>query len=92
MSRNLIQLGNTKWTKEELHKHLQGAVDLELWTIPFYMSALYSIKNPADPTYRLIQSVVYQEMLHVELACNIANAYGLSPRFEVPEYVGENIR
>jgi hypothetical protein len=75
-----------KWTLEQLQQHLQAAVDLEFWTIPFYLSAMYSIKDAGDPAYQTILSVVNQEMLHVQLAANLANAYGLSPNFPVPIY------
>lgn len=80
-----------KWTIGDLQQHLQYAVDLEFWTIPFYMSAMYSIKDPTADAYRLIQSVVYEEMLHATLASNIANAYGYSPKFAAPVYEGTNI-
>lgn len=80
-----------KWDIDNLQGHLQAAVDLEFWTIPFYLSALYSIKDPASEAYQLIQSVAYQEMLHVELAANLANAYGLSPKFDAPVYEGQVI-
>lgn len=79
------------WNQATLHKHLQAAVDLEFWTIPFYMSAMYSLTDPSGSPYRLIQSVVYQEMLHVQLAANVANAFGLSPTFKQPVYEGKRI-
>lgn len=79
------------WTLPVLHTHLQGAVDLELWTIPFYLTAMYSIRDPSEDAYQLLQSIVYQEMLHAQLAANIANAYGLSPRFSAPVYRGRDI-
>ena len=52
------------------------------------MTAMYSVKDPSDEAYRLIQSVVYEEMLHVQLASNIANAFGLQPQFSAPKYGG----
>lgn len=79
------------WTLEQLQEHLQAAVDLEFWTIPFYMSAMYSIKDPGDAAYQTILSVVNQEMLHVQLAANLANAYGLKPTFANPVYYGQHI-
>jgi hypothetical protein len=79
------------WNRATLHKHLQAAVDLEFWTIPFYMSAMYSIVEPSDPAYQLTQSVVFQEMLHVQTAANVANAFGLSPTFKEPVYEGKKI-
>jgi Ferritin-like len=82
-----------KWTRSELDRHLQHALDLELWTIPLYLTSLYSIKGlttlrPKDypPSAKLIFSVVVQEMLHVELVCNISNALGYSPQFNLPTY------
>lgn len=83
--------GEYDWNIDGLKDHLQAAVDLEFWTIPFYMSALYSIKNPTTFAYQLIQSVVYQEMFHVTLAANIGNAYGLNVTFKTPSYEGTTI-
>jgi hypothetical protein len=75
-----------KWDLAHLHGHLQDAISLELWTIPYYLSAMYSIRDPATEAYQLIQSVVYQEMLHTQLICNLANAFGVAPRLEAPVY------
>ncbi len=86
-----MQLSSDEWTIEHLRAHLQYAVDLELWTIPFYMSALFSIVDRSSAAYQLVQSVVHQEMLHLQLASNIANAYGLSPTFAAPRYVDRTI-
>lgn len=85
------QVGRRVWDLSDLQAHLQGVVDLELWTIPYYLTALYSIKDPAEDSYQLIQSIVYQEMLHAQLASNIANAYGYSPTFQAPVYCGHDI-
>jgi hypothetical protein len=86
-----LRLGAEDWTIEHLRAHLQYAVDLELWTIPFYMSALLSIVDRSSSAYQLVQSVVNQEMLHLQLASNVANAYGLSPVFDAPRYAGQTI-
>ena len=84
------------WTKADLYQHLQHAIDVEFWTIPLYLTSLYSIKGLKDLKHeeypdaaKLIQSVVIQEMLHLELVCNICNALGHSPVFRTPQY--ENI-
>ena len=60
------------WTRHDLHQHLQHAVDVEFWTIPLYLTALYSIKGlkelkPSDypDAAKLVQSVAIQEMLHL---------------------------
>jgi len=86
-----MKLTHNKWTLKHLKVHLQAAVDLELWTIPFYMSAMYSIKDRNDPTYQLVRTVVNQEMLHLQCAANMANAYGLSPIMKAPVYEGTTI-
>jgi ferritin-like protein len=80
-----------KWDLSHLQEHLQGVVDLELWTIPYYMTVMYSIKDPSCVPYRLIQSAIYQEMLHAQLAGNIANAFGYSPIFTAPVYKGDKV-
>jgi hypothetical protein len=78
-----------KWDIRHLRSHLQGALDLELWTIPYYMTVLYSIKERTARPYQLIQAAVYQEMLHAQLVCNLANAFDFTPRFTPPVYGGE---
>lgn len=75
-----------EWAAKHFPAHLQGAVDLELWTIPYYMSAMYSIKDRNSEAYQLLRSVINQEMLHLQCAANIANAYGLSPTITAPSY------
>jgi hypothetical protein len=83
----------SSWNKSDLHHHLQHALKLELWTIPLYLTALYSIKdlrklkhNEYPEAAKLIFSVVIQEMLHMELVSNISNALGFSPEFSPPNY------
>jgi hypothetical protein len=86
-----MRLARDDWTIAHLRAHLQYAADLELWTIPFYMSALFSIVDRTSAAYQLVQSVVHQEMLHLQLAANVANAYGLSPSFDAPHYLDQTI-
>ena len=87
----------------------QAAINVELFTLPLYMTALYSIqgmhpitgagndfyqgrlwpgaKTSAKPTtanekaFNIIFSVFIQEMLHLQLASNMATAVGVSPTF-----------
>ncbi len=68
-----------EWSLRHLHDHLQAAAELEAWTIPYYLSAMFSVVDRSAGAYQLIQSVVNQEMLHLQLVGNIANAYGYSP-------------
>lgn len=65
----------SRWTLADVHAHLEYAVNLEMWTIPYYMTVMYSIEDVSQPAFRLVQSVVYQEMLHAELAANVYNSF-----------------
>ena len=83
----------SSWNRSDLHHHLQHALNLELWTVPLYLTALYSIKDLKKLKHseyphaaKLILSVVVQEMLHMELVCNLSNALGYSPTFPHPNY------
>lgn len=91
MKKKSTNLTLAQWDIGHLRTHLQYAVDLEFWTIPFYMSAMYSIKERSDPAYQLIRTVVNQEMLHLQTAANIANAYGLSPTIAAPVYKDKEV-
>lgn len=87
----------------------QGAIDVELFTIPLYMTSLYSIEgmheingaknqlylgrlwpgaktsaNPANANERafnIVFSVFIQEMLHLQMAANMASVVGAKPNF-----------
>lgn len=87
----------------------QMAVNVELFTIPLYMTSLYSIqgfhpitgggtafyqgrlwagaKTSADPktandkAFNIVFSVFIQEMLHLQMAANMATVVGVSPTF-----------
>jgi hypothetical protein len=69
----------------QLRHALQKAIALELFTIPPYLCALYSIQERANAEAALIiRSVVVEEMLHMILAANILNAIGGRPRICAP--------
>ena len=98
-----------KIDKMALRAIAQAAVDVELFTIPLYMTSLYSIqgmhaitgqgndfyqgrlwpgsKTSANPVtaneqaFNLVFSVFIQEMLHLQMAANMATVLGVSPRF-----------
>ncbi len=82
---------------EWLMAALQAAIELEHSTIPPYLCAYWSIRagatTPATVTIKgWIQSIVYQEMLHMGLACNLLTAIGGTPNIYcagfVPRYPG----
>jgi hypothetical protein len=74
--------------------HAQVAVAVELYTIPFYLSALASIIPPNAPNatdkskaaYAAVLSVCTEEMLHLQLAANMCIALGTTPNFTAPIY------
>ncbi|HEY1137762.1 MAG TPA: ferritin-like domain-containing protein [Xanthomonadaceae bacterium] len=74
--------------------HAQVAVAVELYTIPFYLSALASIIPPSasnatdksKAAYAAVLSVCTEEMLHLQLAANMCIALGTTPNFTAPIY------
>ena len=89
----------------------QAAVNVELFTMPLYMTSMYSIQgmhqitgknslyqgrlwpgsapvanpqNANEQCFNTIFSVFIQEMLHLQIASNIASALGQSPTFTSP--------
>ena len=77
------------WLKDSL----QSAIELEFATIPPYLCAYWSVKNPFDTAALSIKTVVREEMLHFGLACNLLTAIGGSPSLNqkgaVPVYPGK---
>lgn len=63
--------------REQLLAHLGLALQLEHATLPPYLFALYSIKDPDRQNYeaaRILRSVALEEMLHMVLVANLINA------------------
>jgi len=73
--------------------------EVEFFTIPFYLTAVYSFTSQAlnnSELFKLQQktlSVAVQEMYHLQLACNLANAFGVTPEIpnNLPLNAGEPI-
>lgn len=63
-----------EYYKIQLRQALQVAVALEFSTIPPYLTALYSLQDKSSDAYQVIRSVALEEMLHINLACNLMNA------------------
>ncbi len=79
---------------ESLMRDLQDAVTLEFATIPLYLTSMYSIKLGHNPeVYKVIRSVVMQEMLHMAQVANILISLGGRPIIDdkryVPSYPGK---
>lgn len=76
-------------TPDELREFIQAAIRLELFTIPLYLTAYWSIlPGHADSPAGVLVSVALQEMLHMGLMCNLLIGVGRPPRINTvaPEY------
>ena len=72
-------------TLESLREHLQWAIELEHFTLPPYLCALYSLDAVRNPeASEVVASVLVEEMLHMTLAANLLNAVGGHPRLDSP--------
>ncbi len=74
------------WTVDLVQQHAQVAVAVELYTLPFYLTAMTSIKDPSEQAYQTILSVCMEEMFHLELAANLCLALGTTPNFKGPQF------
>src|SRR3977135_3084574 len=55
-------------TLESLREHLQWAIELEHFTLPPYLCALYSLDAARNPgATEVVASVLVEEMLHMTL-------------------------
>ena len=72
----LLKLPEKAETLDDLKLMLQQALGLELTVIAPYLTALYTIKDPASPAATIIQSIVVEEMLHMAMDFNLINAIG----------------
>lgn len=71
-----------------LQDSLVSAVQLELATLPTYLTAYWSVKS--GPVQGLIFTVILQEMFHMGQAANILTGIGGTPEInvDVPTYPG----
>lgn len=73
-------------TVEDLQDMLQVAIELEWFTLPPYLTALWSLKDrDTHPVIRnILLSVAMEEMLHMSLCCNLLVALGGKPKLLDP--------
>lgn len=76
----------TAWTKSLVQQHAQTAVAIEIYTLPFYFTAMTSIIDTTSDAYKSINSVCIEEMLHLQLAANLCLALDSTPVFTIPRY------
>ncbi|MGW6941595.1 ferritin-like domain-containing protein [Streptomyces xanthophaeus] len=78
---------------EWVRNALQQAVLLELATLPPYLCGLWSVNaTSGDPVFRTLRTIVFDEMSHLGLVCNLLTTVGGTPRLAdetlVPVYPG----
>lgn len=89
----LMRLPAKQHDAEWLKDALQQAVLLELATLPPYLCGLWSINAPSqNRVLRTLRTIVFDEMSHLGLACNLLTTIGGTPRLAdetlVPTYPG----
>ncbi|MFD7452314.1 ferritin-like protein [Kitasatospora sp. NPDC059827] len=91
----LMSMAEEDWTEQELKEALQRAIMLEVSTIPPYSTALWSItaRNGDQPVGDTVQEIIFDEMFHFGLVCNMLTSIGgtvvLTNPLTVPKYPGE---
>ncbi|MEU9046629.1 MULTISPECIES: ferritin-like protein [unclassified Kitasatospora] len=91
----LMNIAEKDWTEQELKDALQRAIMLELSTIPPYATALWSItsQDSTQPVRNTIREIIFDEMSHFGLVCNMLTSIGgtvvLTDPATVPKYPGE---
>jgi hypothetical protein len=76
----LLEAARPARDKAWLMEALQASIELEFFTIPPYLTAMWSIKDQTSYAARTIREVVYEEMQHMAFACNMLVAIGGVPR------------
>ena len=70
-----------------LRNALQLAIQLELATLPPYLTARWTVKAANDPVSRSIREVRGEEMSHLAVVCNLLVAVGGTPWLADPSVV-----
>ena len=91
MTQTTSKPATRQWTKELVQEQAHTAVMVELYTLPFYISALASIKDKDNKgtktdAYKSLLSICIEEMLHLQLAANLCIALDTKPKFDPPKY------
>ena len=76
-----------------IKRTLQYAIALEHATLPYYLSATYSLEVQNYTAYNLLRSVAMEEMVHMAIACNILAALGGRPAIKTlaPAYPSKGL-
>jgi len=72
---------------QELRRHIETAITVELSTVPPYLFAMYSIEDQSSEAALLLRSIVVEEMLHAALTTNLLLAVGGTPDYASTKYM-----
>ncbi len=72
---------------QSLLEMIACAIKLEHATIPPYLTALWSIEDPAHDAYGILQTVVVEEMAHMGFMCNLLTTLDGQLPLTAPDFV-----
>jgi hypothetical protein len=84
---DLLSVPIERRTRGHLMEMLQCAIKLEHATLPPYLTAMWSIIDRKHPAYKILKSVVYEEMGHLGTVCNLLTTIGGTPAFNDKDFV-----
>ena len=70
--------------RNQLIEYLQVAIQIEHATLPLYLTAMWSLKV-GGPHYNTLNQIVFQEMGHLGIVCNLLNAIDAEPYLVPPD-------
>ncbi|MDB5390561.1 MAG: hypothetical protein JWM11_6207 [Planctomycetaceae bacterium] len=78
------RLRGSRW----IARAIRAAIKLEFFTIPPYLTAMWSVKDDQHPVVDQIRWIVRDEMSHLGQMCNLARSLGFSVNFgtSIPAY------
>ncbi|MCI5131169.1 MAG: hypothetical protein D3904_06510, partial [Candidatus Electrothrix sp. EH2] len=82
-------MADSKWTKKLVQDHARVAVEIELYTVPFYTTVMTSIKDKESEAYKILRGILIEEMMHMQLAANLCVALDTIPQMRSPRYTDD---
>src|SRR3974390_2991699 len=82
MNLKIAHLMQARGAERDLHwlrAALQSAIEVELSTLPPYLCGYWAFEDRSSYPSKAIRTIVFQEMAHLGLACNMRRAVGGRP-------------
>jgi Ferritin-like len=83
----LLSVPIERRTPHHLREMIQCAIKLEHATLPPYLTAMWSVTEKKHQAYKILRSVVYEEMGHLGTVCNLLTTIGGIPVFTYKDFV-----